>query len=78
MNRSVIVSGGSRGLGQAICEMLLADGWQVATFSRRPSAFTQQSTEAYPERFHYAAVDISDNASLYQFVNATIDPLWSA
>jgi len=68
---TVILSGGSRGLGQAICESLLADGYQVATFSRSRTAFIDHAAKTYGERFYYDAVDAAQPDALRQFVHAT-------
>lgn len=47
-SKVIIVSGGSRGLGQAAIESLLQDGHHVATFSRTTSTFIQSSLEWDP------------------------------
>ena len=65
---SVIVSGGSRGLGQSICEALLADGCSVATFSRTRTAFVDAASERHPNNFHYETVDAEDIEALRVFV----------
>jgi 3-oxoacyl-[acyl-carrier protein] reductase len=55
-----VVSGGSRGLGQALCERLLADGWRVATFSRRSNEFLEQAQDKHGEDLLWAPVDVRD------------------
>lgn len=68
MNRTVVLSGGSRGLGQAIAQGLLDDGWNVATFSRCVTPFVQASQQRFADRFHYESLDASVNDALRQFV----------
>ncbi|GAB2715137.1 SDR family NAD(P)-dependent oxidoreductase [Streptomyces bullii] len=62
-----VVSGGSRGLGRVLVERLLADGWRVATFSRKPNEFTEATAEKYQDAFHWAAVDLTDSAAVRRF-----------
>ncbi len=69
----VIVSGGSRGLGQAIVADLLAAGHHVATFSRSSTEFV--SGLSGQARFHFAAVDAEDMTALHRFV-ADIHARW--
>ncbi|MBP2434209.1 SDR family NAD(P)-dependent oxidoreductase [Bradyrhizobium elkanii] len=57
--RVVLVSGGSRGLGVAIVERLLADGDSVATFSRRGSPELDRLLQLYPGRLEFAAGDMA-------------------
>jgi 3-oxoacyl-[acyl-carrier protein] reductase len=71
VNQTILISGGSRGLGQAICEALLSDGHCVATFSRSATAFTERAASEYPDRFYYAQVDAADADSLHAFVQQT-------
>lgn len=68
MKRVVIVSGGSRGLGQGIAEALLANGDQVATFSRSKSEFVSQSLEEHPRDFYWEQIDACDGEGLKSFV----------
>ena len=65
-NRVAIVSGGSRGLGQALVEFLLGDGWAVATFSRSQSPFVEQRAD--DSAFLWQAVDAMDPSALKAFV----------
>lgn len=67
MSRVAVVSGGSRGLGLAVCERLLADGWQVATFSRTPNEAVEQAREKYGADYHWSSVDVGDLARLRGF-----------
>jgi 3-oxoacyl-[acyl-carrier protein] reductase len=71
----VVVSGGSRGLGAAIVESLLADGHAVATFSRgrSPQVDAWSSHAAYEARFLYRAVDAADAKALREFVQQAFD-----
>jgi len=66
----VILSGGSRGLGQALAADLLGAGYAVSTFSRRPTEFTD--TAAKRDDFLFQPADAADAASLTSFVQAAI------
>jgi 3-oxoacyl-[acyl-carrier protein] reductase len=68
MSRHVLISGGSRGLGKAIVEALLAAGYRVSTFSRKPTPFTDALRDH--ERFLFQSADAADLASLAGFVEA--------
>ncbi len=59
-----VVSGGSKGLGFAICKSLLADGYSVATFSRKSTPELEEVLAANPGRFYWEALDISDSSQL--------------
>jgi len=64
--RVAVVSGGSRGLGQALVSQFVSDGWAVATFSRTASPFIEQcqSQDRAEERFLWDAVDAADGQRL--------------
>ncbi len=66
----IIVSGGSRGLGAAIVERLLAAGHCLATFSRKtsPNIERWQTDAQTKERIHHEAVDAADADALHRFV----------
>ena len=69
-----IVTGTSRGLGRALAERLLAEGWTVHGFSREPDGWA-------PPGFVAHAVDVGDTAAVRAAVaavtadGATIDLL---
>jgi 3-oxoacyl-[acyl-carrier protein] reductase len=65
-NRHVIVSGGSRGLGKALVEGLLGEGYRVSTFSRSATEFTD--LQAANANFYFAAADIADKEKVAEFV----------
>lgn len=67
--RHVLLSGGSRGLGKAIVEALLANGYRVSTFSRTATEFTKGL--AGNEDFFYACADSGDEKSLAAFLRAS-------
>lgn len=73
MTGVAVVSGGSRGLGRALCKRLLADGWRVATFSRRADEFIEQAREKHGENLYWAPVDMRDLTALRDFVRAAQD-----
>lgn len=68
-----VVSGGSRGLGYAIVEALLARGDRVATFSRAGSPELDALSHAYGERLHTARVDAADTVAIRAFVSDVVN-----
>jgi len=66
----VILSGGSRGLGQAIARGILESGHTVATFSRSTTAAIEEFS-AHPDwssRFLHRVLDARQSEALRQFV----------
>ncbi|HRI64100.1 MAG TPA: SDR family oxidoreductase [Polyangium sp.] len=55
----IIISGGSRGLGQTLVSTFLAEGHIVATFSRTPTSFIDELQQNDPngDTFYWQAVD---------------------
>jgi 3-oxoacyl-[acyl-carrier protein] reductase len=71
VSETVLISGGSRGLGQAMVESLLADGYNVATFSRSATPFTTQTERNLSDRFLYESIDATNLEALRAFVKRT-------
>jgi len=57
--RVAVVTGGSAGIGEAICHQLLDDGWSVVSMARRPPAVKH-------EHLHAIEVDLADRAATAQ------------
>ena len=68
-----LVSGGSRGLGLAIVEGLLARGDRVATFSRSGSPALAALAAAHPDRLHTESLDGSDSAAVIGFIGRVVN-----
>ncbi len=64
----VVVSGGSRGLGLAIVESILANGAKVATFARTITPELEALAGEYPDRVHLASVDATDRKAINTFI----------
>jgi 3-oxoacyl-[acyl-carrier protein] reductase len=64
-----LISGGSRGLGLAIVESLLARGDRVATFSRSGSSALSALAAAHPDQLHVDQLDAADSPAIQAFVN---------
>ena len=71
--RSVLITGGSRGLGAGLVESFLHELDKVATCSRSPSSLTRAWSEAFPDRFLYEALDITRRDEGTGFVKRVID-----
>lgn len=62
--KRVLITGGSRGLGLALCERLLAEGWQVLAVSRRRSpAFDELEAKAAGRLEHFPC-DLAEPGSI--------------
>lgn len=68
--RSVLVTGGSRGLGAAIVDAFLGLGDRVATCSRSPTTRTDAwgTDPELADRFHYRAVDLAETGAAESLV----------
>ena len=66
--RHVLISGGSRGLGESLVGGLLNAGYRVSSFSRRSTEFTDR--QAANPSFFFQTVDISDAKSLDVFLRS--------
>lgn len=74
-NRKVIlISGGSRGLGQALVTDFLTQGHIVTTFSRSESPFIAECLEEDPngESFYWESVDAMDVEQIKTFAKSII------
>jgi 3-oxoacyl-[acyl-carrier protein] reductase len=71
--RSVIITGGSRGLGAAFVQAFLDDGDNVATCSRSATPATDTWQEQYGDRFLYHAFDMRDGEAADVFVHEAIE-----
>ncbi len=65
---TTLISGGSRGLGLALVERLLARGDAVATFSRSGSPALDALAAAHADRLLTARADAADSAAIRSFV----------
>ncbi len=68
-----IISGGSRGLGLATVERLLARGDSVATFSRSGSPALHALAEQHPEHLLTTCLDLANAEDLRRFVAAAAE-----
>jgi 3-oxoacyl-[acyl-carrier protein] reductase len=63
-----LVSGGSRGLGLAMVERLLARGDHVATFSRSGSSALDALSRGHPEQLLTGKIDVRNPEEIRRFV----------
>ncbi|HEY5315192.1 MAG TPA: SDR family oxidoreductase [Pirellulales bacterium] len=63
-----LVSGGSRGLGAALVQALLAAGWRVATFSRQSTPSIERCGEQHAGSFDWQPLDAADFDALRGWV----------
>jgi 3-oxoacyl-[acyl-carrier protein] reductase len=70
--RSVLVTGGSRGLGAGIVESFLASGDAVSTCSRSRSELVDKWESEAPDRFLFRAVDLAQREDVRGFVHEVV------
>jgi NAD(P)-dependent dehydrogenase (short-subunit alcohol dehydrogenase family) len=73
-DRVVLVTGGSTGLGRALCQGLIAEGARVA-FCGRDAERLAEAEDALgsPARVAAVAADVSDPTDLERFVSTTLE-----
>ena len=67
-DQSIIVSGGSRGLGLHLAERLLENGNRVATFARSRTGAMDRLSAQYGADFHFAECDAVDAPAIARFM----------
>ncbi|MBL0888365.1 SDR family NAD(P)-dependent oxidoreductase [Myceligenerans indicum] len=60
-SRVALISGASRGLGLAIAELLLADGWSVAALSRSRPETLDAMQDRWPGNVHWVKADVAQD-----------------
>lgn len=63
--KTVVVTGASRGIGQATAACFLDRGWRVITCAREKVDTSQSSA---PDRHHHICTDLADSDSLAAFI----------
>lgn len=74
--RVALITGGSRGIGRAIVEALLEDGFTVHFSSRNPDSVASAAetlTERYPDRVSGRAVDVRDQHAVDAYVAEVVE-----
>lgn len=64
MQRMILVTGGTGGLGSAVVRAFLNDGATVITTWRRRDTFTRLASELHNDRLHGAEVNLTDRTNV--------------
>ena len=75
--RTVVITGGSKGLGAGIVQSFLDSGDRVATCSRSATPLIKEWEADFGDRFLFLEADISDREQSATFVKAVTDK-WGA
>lgn len=74
MGKRAIITGGSRGIGRAIVERLLRDGWKVCTCSRKEEDLRLMWEElGKPDGLFFRACSLEDRNSAREFVSFCVE-----
>ncbi|WP_341989366.1 SDR family NAD(P)-dependent oxidoreductase [Azorhizobium sp. AG788] len=78
---SVIVTGGASGIGLALVEGLLSDGWRVTAADVVPASIASAKAQLakFGDQVRFAQVDVADEAAVVDSIAATVrdfGPLW--
>jgi 3-oxoacyl-[acyl-carrier protein] reductase len=71
--RTVVITGGSRGLGAGIVQSFLDSGDRVASCSRSSTDQVKRWESDYPDRFLFVEADIADRDQSKAFIKAVIE-----
>jgi 3-oxoacyl-[acyl-carrier protein] reductase len=73
--KHIIVTGGSRGLGEAMVRSLLERGYRVSACSRSRSPFVDgmEKDESLRTRFFWHACSVGDSEDVQRFVRASVE-----
>lgn len=72
-----LVTGASRGIGRALAETLVADGWRVAALARDAAALADLAAAAPQDRVLPLVADVTDGPAMAQAA-AALAALWRA
>lgn len=72
MTRSVIITGGSRGLGAGLVGSFLASGDAVSTCSRTRTAAVDEWERDHADRFSHCELDMTDRTAIRAFVHDVV------
>ena len=72
-SRTVLISGGSKGLGAALVAYFLEGGHRVATFSRSVTEEVEAWRAKYPTHFFYDSLSLTDKGAVRGFVKQVQD-----
>lgn len=74
-NKHLIITGGSRGLGKALVNGFLAEGYSVSTCSRKKTEFVESiaGDAKLKDRFFWKEVSVGDDDQTDVFVNECVE-----
>jgi NAD(P)-dependent dehydrogenase (short-subunit alcohol dehydrogenase family) len=70
MNKTIVVTGGTKGIGRAIVDKFAKEGFTVITAART-------NDDSFPENVHFFKADLSKKQEVMafaEFVKQTVDP----
>ena len=68
-DKTILISGASRGLGLALAEAFLEGGNRVAAFARRPTEAVESLSMRFPRAFYFDCVDATDAERVAAFLD---------
>ncbi|MBV1798803.1 SDR family NAD(P)-dependent oxidoreductase [Siccirubricoccus sp. G192] len=69
--RVLAITGGASGIGLAVAEAALAEGWRVAVADRDPAALERARDLLDPARSSITALDVTDESAVEAWITAT-------